>query len=141
MVYAMSLYTETILGKHNPSMQRMIQWLAKCVVAMIATTLILTVVWEYTAADLYDCTDDGFPPGYLEPGDWVHSWDSHPVMTVPHIVHGRPMSEPDTIKNGWSPERLWHLWYSLFFTSLAVSIIVASLPWRFHRAKSSPAAI
>jgi hypothetical protein len=97
-------------------------------IAWLAMTILCTVVWQYTAADLYDCTDDGFPPGYLEPG-WVHDLPQQPLKAVQQVIHGRSMSEPDTIKEGWSVSRLWHLWYGFFFTSLAISFLLAYLPW------------
>ena len=54
---------------------------------------------------------------YLSPGDWVHRQGA----VVNHVVAGRSMSEPDTIKKGWSVAGLWGLWISFFAASLAIS--------------------
>ena|ERR1035437_6409854 len=110
------------------SMPRILKATLKFLIAWFATTILCTIVWQYTAADLYDCTDDGFPPGYLEPG-WVHDLPQHSLKTVHTVIHGRSMSEPDTIKEGWSVPRLWRLWYAFFATSLAASAILAWVPW------------
>ena len=48
-----------------------------------------------------------------------------PVAVVQHIVHHRSMSEPDTIKEGWSVTRLWHLWYAFVVGSVFISVILA----------------
>ena len=39
------------------------------------------------------------------------------------------MSEPDTIKEGWSVTSLWYLWYSFVIISLVVSTLLALVPW------------
>ena len=91
-------------------------------------TIINTIVWECVTGDLYDCTDGGIP-GYWEPGCWVHSWDGHPVVSVPRIVHRRDMNEPDTIKECWSTTRLLCLWFVFFGVSLLVSIFLAQIRW------------
>ncbi len=102
---------------------------AKFLIAFFVMTVLNTIVWQYVATDLYDCSDDNFP-GYLEPGHWVHSWSGHPVAFVPRIVHGRPMSEPDTLKVGWTTSRLLFLWCSFFLASLVVSAAFARLFWK-----------
>src|SRR5580698_3574741 len=91
-------------------------------------TIINTIVWVCVADNLYDCTDGGIP-GYWSPGDWVHSFDNHSVVSVPRIVHGRDMSEPDTIKEGWSTARLLCLWLVFFDVSLLVSFFLARIRW------------
>src|ERR1700690_1680553 len=79
-----------VVRLHYVVMLRFLQGCLKFLIAWFAMTVLCTIVWQYTAADLYDCTDDGFPPGYLEPG-WVHQ---HSLKTVDQVVHGRSMSEP-----------------------------------------------
>jgi hypothetical protein len=100
----------------------------KFFVILFVMTIINTIVWEYVAGDLYDCTDGGIP-GYWSPGCWVHSWDGHSIVAVPHVVHRRSMSEPDTIKEGWSVTGLLCLWFSFFAVSLGVSIVLARVRW------------
>jgi hypothetical protein len=94
-------------------------------VMMVMMTFLCTVVWQvYVNERLYDCTDAiGFD--YLHPGDWVHGH----VAVVREITHNHSMSEPDTIKEGWSINRLWCLWLSFFAVSIMVSTGFALLPW------------
>jgi hypothetical protein len=73
---------------------------------------------------LYNCTD-AVRFDYLHPGDWVHGQ----VAAVDHVVAGRSMSEPDTIKKGWSVAGLWGLWISFFGVSLVVSFVLARKTW------------
>ena len=110
------------------AMLRVLKCTTKFVLVLFVMTIINAIVWEYVAGDLYDCTDGGIP-GYLEPGHWVHSWDGHPVAIAPHVVHGRSMSEPDTIKAGWSVVSLLFLWCSFFGASLLVSVLLARVRW------------
>ena len=84
-------------AKMKPPGQVIISFLG----AFVITTVINVVLWQFVAANLYDCGDDAIP-GYLEPGHWVHSVNGRSVTTVSHIVHNRDMSEPDTIKEGWT---------------------------------------
>ena|SRR5690348_10128958 len=99
----------------------------KFAIVFLVMTIINTVVWEHIAGDLYDCTDATLP-GYLEPGHWVDAFDGHPVAVVPKIVHGRSMSEADTIKAGWR-SRLLGLWSVFFAFHLVVSVGLACVRW------------
>ena len=107
-------------------MIRTLQSILKFFVAFFLMTIINTFVWECVTNNLYDCTDGGVP-GYWSPGDWVHNFDGHSVESVPHIVHGRQMNEPDTIKQGWSTARLLYLWFLFFGVSLLVSLRFAGI--------------
>jgi hypothetical protein len=109
-------------------MRRVIKSIAKFLIVWAAMTIASTIVWEYVAGDLYDCADGGIP-GYWTPGYWVHSWDSHPVVAVPKVVHDRSMSEPDVIKQGWSTAGLLGVWFSFFAVSSALSILLARVRW------------
>ena len=91
-------------------------------------TILSSLVWQYVGDQLYDCTDDNMA-GFLRPGDWVHRIDGREVVVVPKIVHNYSMSEPDTIKEGWSIGRLWGLWLSFCFFSVGISLLVAWAPW------------
>ena len=100
----------------------------KFAITLFVMTVIASVLWEQIGTRLYDCTDDcGI--GFLIPGGWVHEFDGRKLVTVSRIVHGRPMSEPDTILQGWSIPKLWGLWSLLAATCLGISSIVAWSPW------------
>jgi hypothetical protein len=107
---------------------KIVKGTVKFFVVLFVMTIINAIVWECFAFFLYDCTDAGLP-GYFGPGQWVHNFDGHSVMAVPHVVHGRSMSEPDTIKEGWSVARLLYLWFAFFIVSLAVSFWLATKQW------------
>jgi len=109
-------------------MRCMFKGLTKFLIAWVAMTILCTITWEFVADGLYDCTDDGLP-GYWTPCGWVHSWDDHPIVAVNPVVHGREMSEPDTIKAGWSVNRLLGLWFLFFIVSLIVSLALARRRW------------
>src|SRR5437899_10777811 len=105
-------------------MRRAICFSAKFFLCLIVMAIGCTIVWHYAVTDrLYNCTDSvGFD--FVLPGHWVH----RPVA-VPQIVAHRPMSEPDTIKRGWSIAGLWGLWGLCVVTALAASISIAFVPW------------
>ena len=102
-----------------------IKSIAKFVIALIATMVMFSMIWGGFITDtLYNCTDAvGFD--YLQPGICVHGQ----VAIVDHVVAGRSMSEPDTIKKGWSGPRLWTLWISFFAVSLVCSFVLARKTW------------
>jgi hypothetical protein len=92
--------------------------------SLIAMIFVSTVAWDsFLNGKVYDCTDGG-ELDFWSARDWVH----HPV-TVEHVVSGRSMSEPDTIKKGWSMARLWQTWYLFIAISLVVSFCLALVPW------------
>ena len=95
---------------------------------LFVMTIVCSIGWTFVAGELYDCTDPGFID-FLSPGDWVHSWPEHPVATVEKIVHGRSMSEPDSIKQGWTVARLWHLWFLFVGVSLVISVFLSRKTW------------
>ena len=100
----------------------------KFVFAMIVMTIVCTLAWEALLdGKVYNCTDG--PACYLTPGDWVHSWEGHPVKVVQHVVPSGDMSESDTIKAGWSVVGLWCVWILFFGVSLLVSFLFARAPW------------
>ena len=87
------------------------------------------MAWDdCVARNLYDCTA-AVGLDYLQPGNCVHETPLRPVATVDQVVHGRSMSEPDTIKQGWSLEKLWAVWILFFGTSLMVSTWMARKHW------------
>jgi hypothetical protein len=95
----------------------------KLAIAMFVMAIVCTVCWEFMAAGyLYDCTDGDCLPGFLTPGDWVHDLPMQPVRAVDKVVHGRSMSEPDTIKMGWGVTGLWVLWCGFILVSVVISV-------------------
>ena len=96
-------------------------------IVMFVVTIICTIVWQEVVNNyLYDCTD-GNPLDFLAPGNWVHYY--HGVIYVPQVTHDHSMSDPDSIKQGWSITSLWCLWCSFFTLSLVVSALLARRKW------------
>jgi hypothetical protein len=106
-----------------------LEGLAKFAMAFFVMTIACTILWE-TMVDghLYNCTDPGFLD-YLTPGDWVHRWEGHPLKTVARVVPDGDMEHPDTIREGWTIQRLWGLWYLTFGGSVIFSATLATVPW------------
>lgn len=118
-------------------MPRALKSICKFLVLAILATIVCTAAWEAVNERLYDCTD-AFGFDYWQPGNWVHGH----VAVVENVVHHRSMSEPDTIKKGWSVARLWNLWYLFVSLSLAASIVLGCVPWdlrRWWRGRANPA--
>lgn len=102
--------------------------IAKFVASFFVMTVICTIVWQDVVTEcIYDNTDDNMA-GFLTPGGWIGG-GNFPVVAVRQVVHGRSMSEPDEIKEGWSIPKLWCLWLSFVAVSLVISIILARVPW------------
>jgi hypothetical protein len=99
--------------------------IVKFLIVFVVMTIGCTIVWDRVIADkLYDCTDAvGFD--YWQPGNWIHG----KYQSVPKVTHGRSMSEPDTIKAGWSVTGLWCLWFAFVGGSLVMSFFLAQAPW------------
>ena len=109
-------------------MIRMFKSAAKFVIVAFVMTIACTIVWqEFVTDKLYNCTDPAWLD-FLSPGNWVHIHDGKPVAFVPVIIGGS-MSDPDTIKDGWSIARLWYLWYSFVAVSVVISILLARIRW------------
>ena len=88
-------------------------------------TVASTWSWDaYINNRLYNCTDGG-AFDFLAPGDWVHN-----PVSVNRITRAHSMSDPDTIKAGWSIQRLWIVWFSFVASSVAMSLFLATLWWR-----------
>jgi hypothetical protein len=103
----------------------------KFVVSIIVMTIICAIFWQdFITEYLYDNTDDNMA-GFLEPfyGDFWIGQGGFPVVAVQHVVHGRSMSDPDEIKVGWSIPKLLCLWSSFVVVALAISIMLARVPW------------
>ena len=110
-------------------MLRKLKSAVKFVIVMIAMTIVCAIAWQEVVAEhLYDCTDS-VPGDFFRPGDWVHAFDGHSIVPVAHVVHGRSMSEPDTIRQGWSMTGLWLLWLSFVAISAVVSVLLARKSW------------
>jgi protein-S-isoprenylcysteine O-methyltransferase Ste14 len=105
----------------------MLKSTVKFVILMFAMTIVSTIVWQQVVVEhIYDCTDDNMA-GFLRPGDWVHFY--HGVVYVPHVAHNHSMSDPDSIRKGWSMTGLWCLWLSFVAVSLAVAFLLARRRW------------
>ena len=115
------------LGSVRIFMLRMLKSVVKFAIVMFAMMIVSTIVWQEVVVEyLYDCTDDNMM-GFLRPGDWVHFY--HGVVYVPHVTHDHSMSDPDSIKQGWSMTGLWGLWFSFVAVSLLASIFLARRRW------------
>ena len=113
---------------------RMLLGVGIFILSLVVTTIGSAFAWEYLVhRALYDCTDPGFVD-YLSPGNWVHN---RPARCVPvaHVVHRRSMSEPDTIKQGWSVAGLWFVWFMFAGGSVAISVALAM---RFGASSAAP---
>jgi hypothetical protein len=112
-------------------MIRIFKSAAKFIIVMFVMTIVCTIVWQDIVTEyLYDNTDDNIM-GYLHPfyGDFWIGQVGFPVVTVQHVVHGRGMSAPDEIKEGWSIPKLWCLWFSFVTVSTVISILLARIRW------------
>jgi hypothetical protein len=110
-------------------MPKIFRILTKFIITLIVMIIVCTMAWDsFVNNKIYNCTDGGALDFWF-PGDWVHSHDGLPIMIVNHIVAGRSMNEPDTIKAGWSPTGLWCLWYTFVLVSIVVSILSARKSW------------
>lgn len=115
---------------------RFLKVATKFYVSLFWLSIVCTVVWCYTAGDLYDHDDGdgGVLFGFVEPGNWVDDT----VVVVPQVVHGRNWThmtgpngelDPDQIKEGWSTTRLWCLWWCFLAVDLGSSAILARISW------------
>ena len=110
------------------------RWIIKCstkfFIVLVAMTIICTIVWGFVGDRLYNCTDAcGATLDFICPGNWVHCFDGHAIVSVHQIVRDSDMSHPDTIKKGWSGGGLWCPWLSFVAVSLIVSILLARVSW------------
>jgi hypothetical protein len=98
----------------------------KYAILLLVLNIPLAVAWEVIfPGRIYDCTDTlGF--GYLRPGHWVHD----PIEFVDEVATGRSMSEPDTIRRGWSVNGLWAVWYTMISLSAIASWRLSRDPWK-----------
>jgi hypothetical protein len=103
--------------------------IAKFIVALSVMTIVCTIVWEVCVfGGLYYCSDPLLD--FLRPGDWVHNTGGHPVAIVRQVVIGPTNGlDIDTIKEGWSVNRLWHLWYGFVAVSVVISILLGRIRW------------
>jgi hypothetical protein len=101
-------------------------------ISLSITTAACTWAWEtWVKNRLYHCTDD-LPLDYLQPGHWVHQ-----PVTVSEVTGSGSMSEPDTIRSGWTERSLIGLWFAFAGGSIVVSLGLAWLPWSM-RLRPSP---
>jgi hypothetical protein len=103
---------------------RIVFFLAAFVGSFLAMMIACTWLWDGLVNNqLYHCTDGG-TLDFLNPGDWTHN-----PVEVSQITVSRSMSEPDTIKAGWTVKGLWWLWSAFVAGALLVSFLIAWFPW------------
>ena len=115
-------------------MSRKIAKLVTFLISMIGCTILVAVFWQHYVTDtLYNCTDSiGFPDYLVSSRHWVHD-----PVAVQHVFGHRPMSDPDTIKIGWSIAGLITLRWALVGASIAASFLLTRLLWNPRRANIS----
>ena len=107
------------------AMRQLLTFAVKFAVSMLIMIIGCCVVWEWGVhLNVYDCTDPGLID-FLTPGDWIHGH----FITVSEVAHGRSMSEPDTIKTGWSIHSLWNVWYAYIAISILSSLAFSLIRW------------
>lgn len=95
------------------------------IVALLAIPC--SIAWEALfPGKIYYCTDNVLLD-YLTPGDWIHG-ELEYVDDVPAATD-RTMSDPDVLKRGWTVQRLWMAWTTMFGLSLAVGLVLAKFHW------------
>jgi hypothetical protein len=100
----------------------------KFVAVFTTLTLVMTITWDvYFPRKIYYCTDH-VGLGYLQPGDWVHG-EIEFVDEVAALVT-RDMSHPDILLRGWTVNRLWMVWISMFGSSLVIAALLSHCRWR-----------
>jgi hypothetical protein len=109
-------------------MRWMLKTMAKFLIALFVMTTLCTFLWQrFIYGTLYYCSDPVLD--FLSPGNWVHTVNGRPVQVVSHVVVSSSWSVPDSIKDGWSEARLWHLWFLFVSVSLVISITISLLRW------------
>jgi hypothetical protein len=96
----------------------------KFALALGCCLILSSLLWQQVVTGvLYDCTDSS-GIDFLNPGDWVHH-----AVAVANITSGRPMGEPDQIKQGWTSERLLILWFAFVSASAVFGAGATLAPW------------
>lgn len=92
-----------------------VMFVLKLVIAALAVTVVTTAAWQWLVAGvLYECTDGGVVD-FLYPG-FVHGTDGA-------LLYG------DTVRRGWTLAGIWRLWWFSVVASVALSILLACVPW------------
>jgi hypothetical protein len=111
-------------------MHWMLKTVVKFVIALFVMMVLCAFIWQrFVYGSLYYCSDPVLD--FFAPGNWVHTVNGQPVQVVSHVTVSSSWSIPDSIKDGWSVARLWHLWYLFVSVSFVVSFLlslVGSLP-------------
>jgi hypothetical protein len=103
------------------------KYLLKALVAVIILTIPMSIAWEAIfPGRIYFCTDV-VGLDYFQPGNWVHG----EIDFVEDVTSAssRSMSDPDIIVRGWTTERLWMAWSTMFGASVIVAVLVARFRW------------
>lgn len=119
---------------YKNSVITILKHLLKFVAVFTTLTLVMAIAWDvYFPRKIYYCTDH-VGLDYLHPSDWVHGEVEY-VDEVAALVT-RDMGHPDILLRGWTMDRLWMVWISMFGFSLVVSAILSHCSWR--QVPSSP---
>src|SRR6185437_1708797 len=104
---------------------------------ILVSTIVCANIWgNCVDGKLYNCTDL-IPFGFLHPGDWIHSHNGVSIAVVPKINSSDPMDKPDSIKEGWNVPKLWLLWWSFVFVSVAISAALTFLIFHSRKPRAS----
>ena len=115
------------MAQNIQAMRHTAKHLLKTVVAVIILTIPMSMTWDAIfPGRIYFCTDD-VGLDYLQPGNWVHG----EIESVDDVesASSRSMGDPDVILRGWTTERLWMSWSTLFGVSLVIAHLLARLSW------------
>ena len=95
--------------------------LTKFIAIFITSLLIMGIIWETNIHNqLYHCTDEAFL-NFLTPGSWVHG----DYVFKEKITISATMSEPDSIKTGWTETKLLALWLCMVGFSFSLSLFLS----------------
>lgn len=129
-IYVLSWLPIWFMKRQDLNSARLMAKVATFLITLLVCLILSVTVWQvYFPQNIYNCTDDNML-GFLRPGDWVHG----NYVTVHKVVPSLSMSEPDTIKEGWSVGKLWFAWYSFILASAAIS---GSFTFLFFRSRKS----
>jgi hypothetical protein len=106
-----------LMKKSGVKTSRLLGGTALFLITLLLCSVVCGIIWQFFLPErIYNCTDDNLF-GFLRPGDWVHG----SYVTVSKINPSDSMSMPDSIKEGWSVEKLWITWWAFIFASVVIS--------------------
>ena len=116
-------------------MRRIAKYLLKTAVDVCILSILMSFAWDSVfPGKIYYCTDEA-GLGYIHPGSWVHG-RIEIVDNVPSAT-SRSMGDPDVMRRGWTVERLWVVWSTMFGVSVVLALTHAKFRWFTKVAPSS----